>query len=741
MANTTNFGLKKFPPGALSDDGNQFSAKDRDVIDALLHTLFNHDHSDGGDRLADPSPLIFPDLTLGTSGTLPGSRVFYYKFSYVDENGNETRASTAGAVGTPSLLPAPPLPAVLVEDTGGILVPGTYRYALSYYQGTSAQTPATNLLVVPVPPGTNTNQVTLTFDTPPDEADGWKIYRRGPLDSDYYLLATVPVASVDYVDDGSATPDATKRRPTVNTTSANNSVLVAIPASELPLDLRVKSWRIYRSTNSASFPASSLVATVTTTTTEGGSDLVTSFLDVGASLGFGTPLSQSAIPPTIPQIGGSSSGLSQHATFMPGVLTVRDYNSFIPTYDMVVSKLEAFFLTPPTGVDTNDYVTLRVSDDDAADEVQSLWVSTTPRNEVQRITKSSNANPFTLTFDGETTASIVAVPTTLQIKAALEALPNVDEVFVSQVTDLVWDVQFSDPGGQDVPEMTGVTAGGTITVITPIPGTTGGDLTLSDGVDETDPIMFDDLAATLETRLETDIASIVDVSVTGTGTEIDPWIITFLNPGDTPVSLLQVNASGLNGTAQIERVTRGHGPTVIDLDVQTTDAYQSWSAPASGSDSQEAEDAPAVSGGVDVSDARAGNGVATEIDGAETVVWTIGVLPAGRYIARFFVAPNATQTRLTVQTDGATPVLLVQTEVFQSRDTYLPAYEFEFDSDGVVGVEFEVRMMAGTSVRVDKFEWELISPVLRAGAVCTVEALVTGSPSTNGSDVQFSIWH
>jgi len=59
---------------------------------------------------------------------------------------------------------------------------------------------------------------------------------------------------------------------------------------------------------------------------------------------------------------------------------------------------------------------------------------------------------------------------------------------------------------------------------------TAGTLTLSDGVDTTLAIAFDALAATVETRLETDITSITDVSVTGTGTSGDPWIITFLTP-------------------------------------------------------------------------------------------------------------------------------------------------------------------------------------------------------------------
>ena len=61
-------------------------------------------------------------------------------------------------------------------------------------------------------------------------------------------------------------------------------------------------------------------------------------------------------------------------------------------------------------------------------------------------------------------------------------------------------------------------------------GATGGTFTLSDGVDTTAAIAWNASAATVATRLETDIAAIVDVSATGTGTAADPWRIQFLDP-------------------------------------------------------------------------------------------------------------------------------------------------------------------------------------------------------------------
>lgn len=756
MGNTTNFGFKKFPPGAITDDGNQFTSKDRDIMDALFFKLFNHNHGeDDQDVLEGPTQLIFPDTALGTAGTLPGGRTYYYKFSYVDESGNETQASSAAPVSTPTPLTPPPVPSVAVVATGGTLVPGTYRYALSYYQGATLQTPATNVVVVTVPPGTNTNQVTLTFATPPDEADGWKVYRRDPTESDFWLLATVADTETSYTDDGTTNADCTKRKPSTNTTNSANSITVSIPASELPLDSRVKAWRLYRTETSGFYPTNSLVTTVTETTTEGGGDLVTSYVDAGAALGVGIPLQQTAIPPTIPQIDGSAIsatgghipagaaplGLAQHHTFMPGTLAAIDYNQFSPQHDMFVTKLEAFFLTAPTGVDGTDYVTLRVSDDETAAEVQQIWVSTTPRNEIQRVVKSNTNATWTLTFDGQTTAAIAINPTTAQIKSALEALSNITEVFVTLVTTRTWDVEFSNPGGQDVPQMTGTISGGTITVTTQTQGTTGGTFTLSDGTDTTSAIAFNASAATLATELESDLTSIIDVSVSGAGTEADPWIITWVDPDDVAVPILQLNDAGLNGFGVVERLTRGHGPTTVEILVQTAVKYHSWEAPTALEDAQEAEDAPAVSTGVDVSDGLASNGSATELTGTDTVTWPVGVLDQGLYTAKFYVAPTDADSVLLSVIDANGPTTLATMTISQSRPSYTPAFELEFETDGTADLEFEVELVTGATVRVDKFEWDLMLPTLHAGSTVTVEALITGSPTTNGDNVQFSIWH
>jgi hypothetical protein len=201
----------------------------------------------------------------------------------VDSDGNETEASTAGFVNTAPPLASPQSQTPTTLTTGGTLEPGTYRYAMSFYQA-SGETTARNISTITVPTGTSTNTITIPLETVPSGATGTKIYRKGPGDLEYGLLATVASGPSDYTDDGSVSPDCNKKRPLSNTTNSTNKVTITIPASELPLDARVGSWRIYRTNTSGAYPFNSLVASVTDTVTEGGSDLVTTYDDIGGAL-------------------------------------------------------------------------------------------------------------------------------------------------------------------------------------------------------------------------------------------------------------------------------------------------------------------------------------------------------------------------------------------------------------------------------------------------------------------------
>lgn len=759
MSQTTNFGLETFgPEGRLADNGHKFTGRDRRTIDALLWQLFHHDHGgDDQDVLVGFNPVSFPQLTLiPDTGLLPAGRTYHYKISYVDINGNETEASAPSTIDTPAPLLPPEVPSFVVETTGGTLPPGTYYYAFGFYQTAPArQTQAPNTVAVVIPAGTNTNKVTFTLPTALDASDGWNLYRKAPTETEYYRLAQIPEPATEYVDDGTVTATATQKRPTTNTTNSFNTVQVDIPASELPLDQRIKAWRIYR-TEQTAYPANSLVATVSGTTTEGGSNLVTTFTDTGTALGPGVPLLQSTIPPNVPGIDASSAfselsgriasafaplGVFKYSMLLPGALVVQDYNQFVPTYDMEVVKLEAFFLIAPTGVDVSNYVIIRVSDNSEVDEVQKIWVDTTPRNEVQRIVKVGSTGTFTLSFDGQgpTASTSGADPSAAEIKGLLESLTNIVSVNVTKSGTRQWDVEFTDPGNQNVVAMTGSATIGSVTVTTLIEGTDGGTFTLTDGIDITAAIAFNASNATMETRLQTDITSIVDVTVTGTGTEVDPWVVTWVDPGGALVPLLQMDKTGLNGTGLVESVIRGHAPTVVDLIVDDTGQYHSWATPAQVSDEQEAEDAPAVSTGADVSDARASNGIVTELTGTENVTWPVGVLPAGRYIAKFHVAPLTSTSVLLSVIDDNGPTTIGSLTILENRPGYTPAYEIVFETDGVMDLVFKVAQVSGTATRVDKMAWELDFPTLHAGAICTVEVLEVGTPTTNGEDAQFAL--
>ena len=90
---------------------------------------------------------------------------------------------------------------------------------------------------------------------------------------------------------------------------------------------------------------------------------------------------------------------------------------------------------------------------------------------------------------------------------------------------------------------------------------TGGDFTMTFGGDTTAATAWNANAALMVTRLEA-ITSITDVTVTGDGTEAEPWLITFVDPGGQDVALLTANDTGLTGDTigtTIAEVTAGAG--------------------------------------------------------------------------------------------------------------------------------------------------------------------------------------
>ena len=769
MGNTNYFSLKKFgSEGRLSDDNYKFSDRDRSTIDSLLWTLVNHDHrevADGGSLAGPTEPVLTVD-TVG--GTLAAGTSYYYKLSFMDSSGSETGASSAIIADTADLVPSPPIQTLSSVSTGGALNSGIYRYALSYYQTAGGETRAVNVSTILVPTGTSTNVITVGLLTAPEDADGWKVYRKSPDDSDYHFLYSVvktgtPPTSWD--DDGSETIDCTKIRPSSNTTNSTSVITVDLNAADIPLDERIVSWKIYRSAVAGVFGSSSLLATVVETTTEGGSDLITTYDDLGStSTVAGAPLTQSVVPPPIPQLDASAifassggrlpsgmapAGVNTFNMLCPGTIALQDYNQFYLPHDMPLERVDLFFLDAPTGVDGSNYVVVRFSDDSTADEEQELYNNAATINEVQSLYNNATAGDFTLSDGTDTTDPIDFDATAGVIATRLET--DIAAFTDIQVTGMgtpsqPWYIEFIDPGAVDVDPLTvddaGLT-GGTSTLTEETAGSDGGTFTLSDGTDTTNTMVYGVSAAVMETRLETDIASITAVTVTGTGISSDPWVIAWVTPSATNVNMLIVDDSSLEGTSFISESVAGHGVTQVDAIATTETQYHYWQSTTTDYGEQEAETSPAT-GGVLVSDAFATNDVAMELDTvSETNEWTVGSgLDVGDYVARFYVSGmNDTGTYVIRVIDTVGPTTMASLTV-SDGSLYIPAHELLFTDTGAETWKFEVEKTAGTGdIRVDRYEYEAVLPVLHAGGTATVEVLEVGSPTTHGVDIQVTAWY
>ncbi len=226
------------------------------------------------------------------------------------------------------------------------------------------------------------------------------------------------------------------------------------------------------------------------------------------------------------------------------------------------------------------------------------------RNEVQLVDAGqATAGTFTLTHGGETTAAINynALDTDVQTAlVALSALSSGDvNVYAGDEKNQgtasrggMWLVEFSGSlDDTDVAELTMATGnltGATSPGITTVHGGggqvdeiqsvtvygTGGTFTLTYDSQTTAATAWNASAATLTTNLEA-LSTITDVTVTGSGTPADPYLVTFVDPGDEDIALMTSDASSLTGgggkvtettahnagTDEVQTVTIGSGVT------------------------------------------------------------------------------------------------------------------------------------------------------------------------------------
>lgn len=763
MATTNRFGLEAFgAEGSLSDNGYKFTQRDRLTMDALFWTLFNHDHRPTDNLEVLSGPEGRPVLTETTGGSFGPGTSLYYRISYMDSRANETEASIASFVRTPTAIAPPNAPFLVASLTGGSLdTAGTYRYALAYYQDGGYTTRAPNTAQVAL--GTTTNgKITVELPTIATDADGWHIYRRDPLSDDYYYIAAVAAPATEFVDDGTYNPDCARKRPTSNNTNGGNAIQIDLASNDLPLDERVTAWRIYRSLTGV-FSGQNLLATITDTVTPGGSDLVTTYTDTGSAAVAGAPLDQSAIPPAVPVLDASEAfdpagsylpasiapqGVSQFHTTLPGALTTSTtYNRTEPVYDMRLHRLDAFFLTAPTGADGSNHAIVRVKDNGSRNAVQAIYTDAEAIEEIHSIYTDATSGTFTLTYGGQTTGAINYNAGPSEVATALENLSNITSVYVTGngiATD-PWVVRFLDPYIAPSPYTyndAGLT-GGTVTQTQSTAGSDGGTFTLTFDGQTTGTIAWTADAATLTTALEA-LSNITDVTVTEVTTS--SWLVEFVDPGAQDVLLLSADPGNLNGSVYVSEVQTGYGPTTVELPCNDNLQFFEYVPGDATLVSLEAEDATLTSA-VEISDVAALNDVAVEMTGAGSVAWTVGTLPAGRY--SFYVyaaAPSGAEPMTMLVSDlGAGGTLSGDMESFVyilNRGVYAPAIRISFESTGAENVELAVTKAAGGApLRVDRLSYEAYLPTFHAGATMEVEVEVVGSPTTPGSDVQLNLWY
>ena len=205
-------------------------------------------------------------------------------------------------------------------------------------------------------------------------------------------------------------------------------------------------------------------------------------------------------------------------------------------------------------------------------------------NEIQRISHNGTAGDLTLSFGAETTGPIAFDATAADVQAALEALSgigagNVEVTGTGTAAD-PWRVEFTGTKeaqnlGQITADDSGLT--GTATVETFIDGQFGvdevqrifhdggqGTFTLSFEGETTAAIAHDATAADVKAALEgLPILDVGDVTVTGSGTAENPWVVTFLGTVERNIGFQVEQTTNSAGDAAGDTVIL-HGGAVAD---------------------------------------------------------------------------------------------------------------------------------------------------------------------------------
>lgn len=310
-AKTDRFGLNTLGPGdSMADDGFKFSDGDIQLIDRLLQlAVEGHHHT--GEAAVDNTPASPPTLYLTTTGGgLPSSTRFFYRFTLVDAQGNETLPSPVVFQDTPIAVPDPAAPSLSYLSSGGLLDPGNYSYVLSAYTtATTLESRAANSAYITVAIPTSVGRVSIEMPPLPSGATGFNIYRKAPNGARYQYLDST--TGTTYIDDGSVAPDCDRSLPAINTTNNTSIITITYPGSTPVVPVGF-TWKIYRTTNPNNW-ANSLLHHVVETT--GATPVVNiAFSDVGGATSSGQP------PTTTQLIGNPSKILLTDAAEIQGMI-------------------------------------------------------------------------------------------------------------------------------------------------------------------------------------------------------------------------------------------------------------------------------------------------------------------------------------------------------------------------------------------------------------------------------------
>lgn len=295
---SAHYQLTKLAAGEdFSVNDYAFTRRNIDSIDQKLYLGAEGHHHDGVDSaVSDPVTSLGVELIAG-GGNIPGGRTMRYKYTWVDQYGQETAPSPEVTVTTPAPIASPSVPTVAFT-TGGTLLPGNYFYALTAWKdaNTLETTPGGRAYTSLTFSSANRTAI-VTFPSLPSGADGFNIYRRSPGSSKFQFLASVDCSiatpPIDYEDDGTVDEDCNRTVPSRNNTSTSNSIRVSLPGAT-PVVPDGLTWKVYRTATINDWD-SSLLQWVVEETAENSGIIVTTMLDVGGSTFESSPPIQSEI--------------------------------------------------------------------------------------------------------------------------------------------------------------------------------------------------------------------------------------------------------------------------------------------------------------------------------------------------------------------------------------------------------------------------------------------------------------